>query len=745
MAKVILKETVADFAAAEDNLERIRTFVRDRLVETPLSKKDVTGLLLAVEEAVTNIIRHGYLYAEGTVRLRIAHDRRRVTLSLIDTGRPFSWPQPGSVDYEKMVETSRKGGLGVMLIQRVCDAVDYRRTPAGENELVLTKAFAEAPRRGGHGLSLRWRWTLAGMGVSTAVAVAFVAVAGFQGRANLRESFFGGWTGLVRTAASASANLILNRATDAEFDELAFKLAATNRSVRSLVITDTRGMILADTRHPEKVRTLFQLPADIQGDLDAVVQPAGPQQERTYYVTVPVLVERQALGRVHLVADGGALAAQQRDLRRKLALFALGGMAALWGLSLGLSGWFVRPLKRLSGSIRGGDQPETVRGGDEVQEIMDAFKGATRQIHQAERDHFAQELARREWEAAEQLQKALVMSAPPRIPGYEVGTFYRSAKYVGGDWYDVFPIDKHTFVLSVADVSGKGIPGALVMASVRTAVRLLAEKHREPAPLLCAVNTFAAGALRSGMFITMLLAVVDTRTHTVRFASAGHTPLLFYRRAEKSVFEVNPRGWPLGMQLPAEASFEQRLESGNLPLAPGDVFMLYTDGITEARNASKEFFGAQRLKSILAENQSVSAERLSEIIAGKLGEFTAEGSQQDDIAAVVVKRSLPLAETRDDLQPEPIFHAEPLDTPARRFWAADAGDPVTRELLRVVAHHPEFDAPQICLELGREEYRAMQVEEPTVRRTLLHLRLDDRKSRSEFAEWMRTQDSILET
>ena len=226
----------------------------------------------------------------------------------------------------------------------------------------------------------------------------------------------------------------------------------------------------------------------------------------------------------------------------------------------------------------------------------------------------------------------------PRIPGYEVGTFYRSAKYVGGDWYDVFPIDEHTFVLSVADVSGKGIPGALVMASVRTAVRLLAEKHREPAPLLCAVNTFAAGALRSGMFITMLLAVVDTRTHTVRFASAGHTPLLFYRRAEKSVFEVNPRGWPLGMQLPAQASFEQRLESGNLPLAPGDVFMLYTDGITEASDAAGEQFGPARLHAFLRQSQAPSAQLLIAALDEAVRTFVGAAPASDDVAYLVIRR-----------------------------------------------------------------------------------------------------------
>jgi len=743
MARVVIKESVADFPAAEENLEKIRSFLRDRLIETPLAKKEITGLLLAAEEVVTNIIRHGYLYGPGNIRIRVAHDRRRAALTFLDSGRTFEWPKKGSIDHQKMIETSRKGGLGLVLIERVCDDVDYRRTPAGENQLTLTKNF-QAPRHVGMGLSLRWRWAAAGIAVSTLLAVAFFVIAGIQAGANIRENYFAAWINLARTAASASSNLVINRATDVEFDELALKLARPDSSVEYLVITEPRGMILADSRRPENVRTLYRRPFGTNRDRYDTPQAVGGDDEKKYYLVSPVLVDRQTVGFIHLGIDGTAIAAEQKAMRVRLAIYSGGGLLLGWLLSVVFSGWFIRPLKRLSGSVRGLagrplDEQSSVRGGDEIQQIMEAFNTAAGQIHQAEKTHYSRELARREWETAEQLQKALVMSESPEIPGFEIGTGYRSAKYVGGDWFDVFGLDDRTFVVTVADVSGKGVPGALVMATVRTAVRLLAEKYREPAALLSAVNQFATKNMRSGMFVTMLLAVIDSRAGTVNFASAGHTPLLFYRRAEKEVFGVNPKGWPLGMQLPEGTSFDSHLETGNQPIEPGDVLVLFTDGVSEARNAEKEQFGIERLKNLVAKRHKWSADRIAEAIFAEVTEFTSNGPAQDDIAAVVVKRTLQVVDQVELPGDRPVSSIQTALSRAMEIWSGDQTDSLNKRLLQIVTRHPEFDLTQICLELGRHEYESLQVDEQTVRSRLLHLRLDDRQSRREFADWTQTQ------
>ncbi len=740
MTRVIIKESVANYDAAEENLEKIRSFVRDRLIETPLAKKEITGLLLAVEEAVTNIIRHGYLFGPGSIRLRVAHDRNKVMISFIDSGRSFEWPKKGTVDYQKMVATSRKGGLGLVLIERVTDEVDYRRTVTGENELILAKNFRSSR---GRGLSLRWRWAAAGMTISALAGALFFVIASQQTDGRIHRTYFASWVNFARTAASASVTRILSRAADAEFDELASNIARPDNSLDYLVITDAQQTVLADTRGPENIHTRYNLPAGIRAGVYDTLQPTTIGGRAGYYLISPAQAGGHRVGFVHAAVTGAPIANEQRAMRTMLAIYGVGGVLLCWVLSVLFSGWFVQPLRRLSGQVQGmaglgigGIRPE--RGGDEIQQIMGAFDAATSRIHQTEREYYSRELARREWETAAELQKALVTSEFPVMPGFEIGTLYRSAKYVGGDWFDVFPLDDQAFVVCIADVSGKGVPGALVMATVRTAVRLLAPTHREPAALLAAVHRFVAGNISAGMFVTMYLVVVDSHAGVVRFASAGHTPMLFFRRTENEVFDLNPRGWPLGMQLPEDVSFESRLESGDLPLQPGDVFVLFTDGISEARNAEREFFGTGRLKALLAGKHRLTAEEIAKVIFAKITEFTGDSPAADDIAAVVVKRTSEIIEKHEELGPTTDW-AEAL-FPAIDLWEDSRTDAVTKKLLQVVSRHPEFDPPQICLELGRDEYRAEQIDEQTVRSRLLHLHLDTKKNRRQFTDWVHSQN-----
>jgi serine phosphatase RsbU (regulator of sigma subunit)/anti-sigma regulatory factor (Ser/Thr protein kinase) len=743
MAKVLIKESVADFDAAEENLEKVRSFVRDRLIETPLAKKDITGLLLAVEETVSNIIRHGYLFGPGNIRVRVAHDRNKVTISFVDSGRAFEWPKKGTPDYQRMVATSRQGGLGLVLIERVTDHVHYSRTPTGENELVLTKNF-RATR--GRGLSLRWRWAVTGMVLSTVAGAVFYLAAANQAETRIRRTFSANWVNFARTAASASAARILSRAADAEFYDLAVGMARPDSSLEYLVLTDARQLVLADTRGPENIHLRHIHPAEIQDGLYDSLQHVSSGTP-AFYVISPAVAGGRTVGFVQARVSGASMLAQLQGTRRTLLIFSSAAVVLCWGLSILLSGWLVRPLRRLSGVVqglarRGVDEIQPERGGDEIQQIIGAFNSAADRIHKTERDHYSRELARREWETAEELQKALVMSEFSGVPGFEIGTLYRSAKYVGGDWFDVFSLDDHSFVVSIADVSGKGVPGALVMATVRTAVRLLAPQHREPATLLSAVHQFVAGNIRAGMFVTMYLVVVDTRAGAITFASAGHTPMLFFRRAEDEVFDLNPRGWPLGMRLPEGASFESRLESGSLPLHEGDIFVLFTDGISEARNDQREFFGVSRLKAIIAGKSRLSAEEISGAIDARVTEFSSDTQPRDDLAAVVVKRTAEVPESNNGRQR--IMETGEIEAlaPAIDCWKSGETDALTKKLLHVVARHPDFDPPQISLELGREEYQAEQINEQTVRVRLLRLHLDSRANRRRFTAWVNGRSDI---
>ena len=162
---------------------------------------------------------------------------------------------------------------------------------------------------------------------------------------------------------------------------------------------------------------------------------------------------------------------------------------------------------------------------------------------------------------------------------------------------------------------------------------------------------------------------------------------------------------------------------------------MYTDGISETRNARNQLLGIERLKKLIAGKTNLPADQISQAILDEITEFAGDGPLQDDIAAVVVKRTHEVPVKSDSAGPRIVVSDFEIDSAARALWNDDDADSLTKMLLQVVARHPEFDPPQICLELGRNEYNSLQIDEHTVSSRLLHLQLDDRKSRLDFADW----------
>ena len=141
-----VREINAEYQANEASLISIRTLVRETLINAGFARKDVHAANLAIEEGVTNIIRHAYLYEEGIIRIRIVIYKKRIIISLLDTGRSFH-PDGGSqLNLEKLVESGRKGGLGFYMINKIMDSVEYLSTP-GLNELRMTKLISRQPEK----------------------------------------------------------------------------------------------------------------------------------------------------------------------------------------------------------------------------------------------------------------------------------------------------------------------------------------------------------------------------------------------------------------------------------------------------------------------------------------------------------------------------------------------------------------------------------------------------------------------
>ncbi|MGZ8898979.1 MAG: SpoIIE family protein phosphatase [Limisphaerales bacterium] len=236
-------------------------------------------------------------------------------------------------------------------------------------------------------------------------------------------------------------------------------------------------------------------------------------------------------------------------------------------------------------------------------------------------------LVSRELEIAKTIQRSLLPKSIPRLSGYGLAGFCESAHQVGGDFYDVIKINDDALLLIIADVMGKGIPAAMFAAILRSLLRAVPEWMSQPAALLARVNRLLFEELSGvDMFITAQLIYVDSRNRRITAASAGHCPALLSVDAEGNVKSISPEGLPLGI-LP-DTSFSNQTES----LPRNSRVLLYTDGLTEARNSAGEFFGQDRLMKWFksSTNARKGAEELKDDLAAELLAFQSTSTLKDD-------------------------------------------------------------------------------------------------------------------
>ena len=249
-------------------------------------------------------------------------------------------------------------------------------------------------------------------------------------------------------------------------------------------------------------------------------------------------------------------------------------------------------------------------------------------LEAAERERFEQELR-----VARLIQQTLLPQELPQLPGWFVDAYYQPARAVGGDFYDFIYFPDGRVGVIVADVTDKGVPAALVMATTRSILRAAAERLEAPGAVLERTNNVLVPEIPPKMFVTCFYAVLNPETGHLCFANAGHD-LPFHYTAE-GVRELRATGMPLGL-MPGMA-----YEEKETMLRPDDYVLLYSDGLAEAHNPQGEMFGFPRLQEMLAEHADGSD--LPEFLLAQLAGFTGEGwEQEDDVTLVSLQRqSLP--------------------------------------------------------------------------------------------------------
>ena len=243
----------------------------------------------------------------------------------------------------------------------------------------------------------------------------------------------------------------------------------------------------------------------------------------------------------------------------------------------------------------------------------------------ATRQRFEQEL-----EVARLIQQNFLPKELPDLPGWQVAAYYRPAREVGGDFYDVIPLPDGRVAFVVGDVTDKGVPAALVMSATRSVLRASATRLIEPGVVLERVNEHLCPDMPAKMFVTCLYGVLDPATGLLRFANAGHD--LPYVKTAEGVIELRARGMPLGL-MPG-MDYEEK----EAVLEPGDSVLLHSDGIVEAHDPDREMFGFPRLKATMAE--SPGGQELIDTVNAVLETFIGPGAEQeDDITMVTLQRS----------------------------------------------------------------------------------------------------------
>ncbi len=236
---------------------------------------------------------------------------------------------------------------------------------------------------------------------------------------------------------------------------------------------------------------------------------------------------------------------------------------------------------------------------------------------------------------AKRIQTSLLPRKLPDVKGLSIHAFNLAAQEVGGDYYDVIPIDDRYVGFAVADVSGKGIGGALMMSICRSVLRAHASKKTDPAEVLREVNQTMIGDIYEDMFVTMIYMVYDTETRELAMARAGHDPAMILSPGHNEVLRKESGGMAVGL-VDAEL-FDQLIETVRITLDPGSVVMVYTDGITEAMNAKHEEWGLEPLARAMAAGRERSPAQISDIVRERVLRFVGQMPQYDDMTLMVIK------------------------------------------------------------------------------------------------------------
>ncbi len=779
-------------------LADLRDFVTRVGKKYGFSERVINAFKLSIDEAATNIIKHAYRDWSGDITLRAVAKKNSLTMVLIDQGKFFDPRQVGEPDLQRYVEIGKKGGLGIFIMRRLLDEIDYRKSEEG-NELWMVKHRDEVRRpKIAIPLTLKMRYWLYSLAIFTSVLLIVTIFNYFQNKHRILEdaimrgrsacSFL---SGQVRSNWSQIDPEVINELVAVGSYDVELRAGADEgirtlvnsehlKDVKEVFLTDRRSIILASS---DTNRTVWE---------DTFTLPAEAQIIRRYQDSIVHLIDDGKGSPVLNISwpiisdDGRRLADVQlqidyRTVTKEIAQYTLALATEAFFIWLVVSaGLFVliylvmNPFKRLQDWVKRLNEPGAAEEMDidtssEIGAIAQAFSDITIQLRKSQAHLVEQERLQQEMHIAKQIQQTLLPSEFPEIEGYEIGSYYAAAKEVGGDFYDFVEVDKDTLGVAVADVSGKGVPGAFVMTMIRTALRSEARGVKDAAEVLAKVNDFVVNDMKKGMFVTLLYVIIDSKRRRINFASAGHNPLILHRPSRGKTYYLNPRGFPIGISLPDKDLFRRSIESDTISLAEDDIIIIYTDGVTEAMNPRRRLFGEERFLRVIREYGRRSAQEFIESLKHELNTFTEGNEQNDDITLVAIKEKLSAEQVefrravqvfqmvqkgigikeacrqagistyayyqkyKEKFEKEGVenFVFEPAED---QIEAMHLSIEEKNKIYDVIRRHPEYGAKRISEELNTERYGFTQIPASRIYEELVRMRLNTKELRQAFVQ-----------
>jgi len=429
--------------------------------------------------------------------------------------------------------------------------------------------------------------------------------------------------------------------------ELVDKAGKQEEGILYAVLVDKQGHVLAHSNFKLEGRS-YQIPAGAVYERvkDGKIIHYTLQGEECLDFEVPIILAgkiknvEKIVGAAHVVYSLLPIRRLVYETLQNIFYIAAACLGLGIFLVLFLVSRIIRPVKQLAEAaeeVGAGnlDLNLEVRRCDELGQLAATFNHMAANLKLAQVELIVKERLQHEMEIAQHIQNLLVPKHSPQIPGYSISMLYRSAEEVSGDYFDFIDLGRGYWGMTIADVSGKGVPGALVMAQTRSVMRSIAHVNLSPAKVLSQANLNLYRDMRDDMFVTVSYFVLDSARRMVTLSRAGHLAAIIYRRATKTCELEMPTGIAIGISDPD--TFDLMLNEKKIKLNPGDFILLYTDGVDEACNRAQELFGSQRLLQTLIKSAHLKADGIINHLDQAVQRFVGEAPQHDDITMILVK------------------------------------------------------------------------------------------------------------